>query len=293
MKNQSVVWQDIAWNAVRLQIPADWQPAVILTNHLVFEYDFRPVFELKWRKIKGNFSLQRQLKRLTKDIDKQAEAELLPRQIPQRWEDALKEYLVTGFSWQAAQGSGRGIILFCKQCNLATLLQFHGSLADNEFLTAEILRSYHDHSPDQFQYVAMYDIQARLPLESTLISHSFEAGRYVLTFELEKQTITLFRFKPAATLLKKHTLVSLGSSLAGKGAILQTDNSSLAEWYTAPSTKNLSFKKIFRKQPSRQFLRLWHVVENNAILGVQFQGSHGFKEETMKYIWNNFLCESQ
>ena len=57
-------WQDISWHGISFQVPATWQPVVILNNYLLFEDQYQPILELKWQQIKGSFSVERILKQL-------------------------------------------------------------------------------------------------------------------------------------------------------------------------------------------------------------------------------------
>ena len=80
-------WQDISWNGVNFQVPASWQPVVILDNYLLFEDQYRPILELKWQQITGSFSIERILKQLRRSGSKKDS--IKARSVPQQWQQLL------------------------------------------------------------------------------------------------------------------------------------------------------------------------------------------------------------
>ncbi|MGD2185730.1 MAG: hypothetical protein PVI71_06365, partial [Desulfobacterales bacterium] len=104
-------WKEIGWNGIRFRVPAGWQLVQIGERHLVLEDETGPVMEVKWARVKGSFSHQTHLKRLTSLQKKQVRKTLKAESLPADWETVLMNFRVSGFSWQADATRGQGVIL--------------------------------------------------------------------------------------------------------------------------------------------------------------------------------------
>ena len=142
-------WTEVAWNGIRFQAPANWQLAQIGNHHLVLEDESAPVMEVKWAKVKGNFSHQTHLKRLTSLQKKQVRKTFKAESIPADWETVLTNFKVSGFSWRGNTTQGQGVILFCPSCRTATLIQFFQQKSiENIRISTQVLDSFRDHRQD-------------------------------------------------------------------------------------------------------------------------------------------------
>ena len=134
----------------------------------------------------------------------------------------------------------------------------------------------------------MYDIRARLPVQAELKSHEFLVGRYTLSFALKATNIYLYRFKPAAAILKNQSLQEFGASLAGDAVCIDNKSDRTATWeYTASGLDRLPV--MFRRKPGWIWLQLRFKKDKNAILAVKGIGNQAMDRELMEHIAENFI----
>lgn len=284
MADPSLPGRFTAWNGIRLHVPESWHPAVILKDYLLFEEQYRPVFELKWQQIRGRFNPRRLISRLQK---KQPDQLLVDWELPPLWRQSLVRFSAHGLHWHGDGSEGYGALLYCRECSRAILLQFHGTVALDAPFVSELLGSLQDHTADQMQPWAIFDIRAELPVTATLLAQEFLPGRFTLSLDIDGQVLTLLRFKPAAELLRNQTLLQFGVDLTG---IPNTGT------HDDPFTVQLQQYRIglhrllakLRRQPSDHSLYLRHITENNVILGIRAQGRRPIAPELLHAITSHF-----
>jgi hypothetical protein len=208
--------KEIAWNGIRFVVPAAWEPGRIGPRHLVVESDAGPAMEIKWGPVKGRFSRRAHLRRLSK-LTRARGAALREWTPPQDWLQALTRFECTGFAWEAGSEAAVGAILHCPACRTASVIQFfqppgrRGATGQ----AVAVLASLRDHRDDGRVAWAVYDIHALLPSGFALARHRFEAGRFFLEFRANRRTIGLFRWAPAAVLLRDRDLSRFAETVAG------------------------------------------------------------------------------
>lgn len=286
-------WKEIGWNGIHFRVPADWQLAQIGAGHLVLEDETAPVMEVKWSRIKGNFSHQAHLKRLTSLQKKQVRNTFKVEPIPADWETALLNFKVSGFSWKADTNRGQGVVLFCPTCRNATLVQFFlKKSTDNFRLSAQVLDSFRDHRQDGQVLWAAYDIRAIVPAAYQLKRYRFEAGKYELDFADGSQHICLHRWALASVLLAKQDLVQLAKTVAGFNApepvAGRIDGHDMAEWSSAPKSDWQRWLGRIKYTSSYYWLGLWHLENKNRILGVRAEGKKPLDTELLDRICSHY-----
>ena len=279
-------WKQIAWNGICFKIPDSWEIGRIGARHLILEDGSEPALEIKWGSVKGKFSHSAHLKRLgalqTGRVKKTFKEWILPPE----WDQALTDFHTVGFAWQAETKAGRGVILYCPSCRNATLIQFFQPKSDGaEKIFPEVLRAFQDHREDGLVDWSVFDIRAVMPANFKLVQHRFEAGKYRLTFAHGAQKICLYRWAPASVLLEARNLRQFGETItdfcAGDPAPIVIGGLQMLEWNSSPRFKRLS---RFKPKPSFHGLRLWHLEENNRILGVKVQGKRAFDTPLLNRI---------
>ncbi len=286
-------WKEIGWNGIHFRVPADWQLAQIGARHLVLEDEAAPVMEVKWSRVKGQFSHRNHLKRLTALQKKQVRKSFTLESIPSDWETALMDFEVSGFSWQADTTGGQGVILFCQSCRNATLVQFfHKKSNENIRISSHVLESFRDHRPDGQILWAVYDIRAIVPETYQLKRHRFEAGKFELDFAEGSQHICLHRWSMASVLLAEQDLVALAKTVAGlnrpEPVAGRIDGHDMAEWSSAPTNDWQRRLGRFKHKPSYYWLGLWHLEERNRILGVRAEGKKPLDTNLLDRICSHY-----
>jgi hypothetical protein len=284
----------IAWNNIQLSIPLTWEIARMGTNELIFQEEAKPRLELKWNKIKGNFSHDRHLKRLIRQQKNALQKPIEKWPLPLEWEKALAGFTASGFSWQSETNIGHGAILFCPVCRRATLVQFLGDEHNvKTHKRQKILESFRDHGDDGQTHWSLFDIKAILPDKFKLTQYRFQPGNYVLEFSNGKQKLHLLRWAPASAFLGDQTLFQFAEAITH---IPQTDFSSMqinqepaAEAYVKPLAK----RKWFQRTPSNhafQLWRFWHVKTKNRILAVKIESNDAIDPHLADDICKYYDC---
>ncbi len=286
-------WTEVAWNGIRFRAPADWQLAQIGACHLVLEDETAPVMEVKWAKVKGNFSHRAHLKRLTSLQKKQVRKTFKAESIPADWESVLKNFEASGFSWQGDTTRGQGVILFCPGCRKATLVQFFQQKSiENIRVASQVLDSFRDHRQDGQVLWCAYDIRAIVPEIYQLKRHRFEAGKFELDFADGSQHICLHRWALASVLLAEQDLVQLAGTVAGfnkpEPVAGSMNGCATAEWSLAPKTDWQRWLGRFKHKSSYYWLGLWHLEEKNRILGVRADGKKPLDTELLDRICTHY-----
>jgi hypothetical protein len=280
-------WQDISWNGISFQVPASWQPVVILDNYLLFEDQYRPILELKWQQIKGSFSIERILKQLRRSGSKKDS--IKTRSVPQQWQQLLKPFNCYTFEWQGEKNYGTGLLRHCPNCNLTILLQFYMDDPQDEPVCLHILQTLRCHQETDYLGWSIYDIAFSLPVDANLQAQEFHTGRYRISFQFGELFFSLLRFKPAEALLSDIGLTGFGQQLLQHGEqYIDRDEDLQHACWRKEGNSWLRFKKKLRRQQADHFLCLRHFPEHNVILGVQAKSNQPIDEKVVQTLLQNY-----
>lgn len=287
-------WQEFAWYGIRFKAPRRWQIGEMGPCYLMLEDDAGPALELKWGKVKGRFSHQKQLRRLRAFQQKKIGEPVKECPVPTQWQEALDKYDSMGFSWRGVGIGGKGVLLHCATCRTATLIQFyHKGGSQPEKLPRRILYSFRDHREDNLVTWSLYDIRAILPDDFNLMKFRFEAGELELAFGSKLQKLNLHRWGPAATLLKDRDLIQFAQALIpnpwGIGDPESLGDGKAVEWrIDPPSTTGRQLWGRINRKPLFQWLRLWHLEDKNRILGVRIRGKKSINSRFIDWVCENY-----
>ena len=284
--------KEIAWNGIRFVVPAAWEPGRIGPRHLVIESEAGPAMEIKWGPVKGRFSQHAHLRRLSKLTLARGAAlrEWVP---PQDWQPALSRFECAGFAWEAGSEAAVGAILHCPACRTASLIQFFQppgrSGAAGEAVA--VLASLRDHRDDGRVAWTVYDILALLPSGFVLARHRFEAGRFFLEFRAGRRTIGLFRWAPAAVLLKDRDLSCFAETVAGLDGMEfratavagepAVEGRERAEGCARRLASSLGLRPV-------RTARIWQVPARNRILGIVVESRFAIDSAVMETVWGGY-----
>jgi len=271
-------WKETAWNGVRFTAPAHWEPIEIGNRYLILENETGPVLELKWERIKGSFSQQKHLRRLSAAYRKQPDRSIQPARLSAGWEKALKAFDATAFTWQGDTVSGKGAILFCPQCRNATFIQFYLRESEKtESISQRLLASFQDHPESNRAKLSVFDIRAVVPKRFEPVQHHFKPGEFKICLAADKQRITLYRWSPAAVLLSAGGLEHFTKTTAGISDFesrrrISEDDQMLA--YDASLSSPAAWSHWLTRIKKSKLLgfRIWHEEEKNRILAIRMDG---------------------
>ncbi|MBI5577619.1 MAG: hypothetical protein HY895_00575 [Deltaproteobacteria bacterium] len=284
--------KEIAWNGIRFVAPAAWEPGRIGLRHLVIESEAGPAMEIKWGPVKGRFSPRAHLRRLSR-LMRARGAALREWAPPKDWLQALARFESAGFAWEAGGEAAVGAILHCPACRTASLIQFFQPPGRSGAVrqAAAVLASLQDHRGDGRVAWAIYDILALLPSGFVLVRHLFEAGRFFLEFRARRRTIGLFRWAPAATLLRDRDLSCFAETVAGlNGMEFQASavaDPSAVEGRERAAGSGRRLASYLGLRPVRT-ARIWHVPDRNRILGIVVTGRFAIDPALMETVWGGY-----
>jgi hypothetical protein len=243
--------------------------------------------EIKWGHVSGNFSHQTHLKRIRAGQRRRSMGAIRSWEPPRRWQEALSEFTLSGFTWQHADQQAQGLILFCATCRTATLIQFFQKMPGEA--AAEMLSKYRDHPQGEHTLWRMYDIGAKIPREFQLSRHRFEAGRFELGFSKGRQRIALYRWGLASVIMAGQGLEQLARGVADFGSrrprSVSVDGMIALQWeVVAPS----AWRRWLRPGLGFRWLRLWYLEEKDRILGVSAEGWRAFDSRLLDQICTDY-----
>jgi len=280
--------KEIAWNGIRFVVPAAWEPGRIGARHLVVESEAGPAMEIKWGTVKGRFSRGDHLRRLSK-LTRARGAILREWAPPQAWLQALTRFECAGFAWEAGSEAAVGVILHCPACRTASVVQFFQppgrSGAAGQALP--VLASLRDHRDDGCVAWAVYDIFALLPSGFALAQHRFQAGRFSLEFRAGRRTIGLYRWAPAAVLLRDRDLSRFAETAAGleglefRAAAVTGDPAVEGRERDEGCARRLATSLGLRRIRAA---RIWHIPGRNRILGIVVAGRFAVDPALMETV---------
>lgn len=287
-------WKPIAWNGLSFDVPADWEPARIGRNYLMFDDAAGPRLEVKWNRFRGSFSHKTSLRKIGSAHTRALRKKLTFSELPYAWQEALNGYDASGFTWQSDSVAGRGFIIYCPHCKKATLIQFlQTETMSNERTCTKVLASFVDHPENGTVQWSLFDIRARLPAEMQHKRHRFHTGAFELEFTLHKNTFGLHRWAPANVLLQNAGLQGFAEHWASQysqQSFPMQDDGKYALTAVVPQPEMSMVRRFLpvRGRPRLQFIRVWHIVEKNRILAVRVEGYRLPDAGLLEYVCINY-----
>jgi hypothetical protein len=138
---------------------------------------------------------------------------------------------------------------------------------------------------------AVYDIRALLPSGFALVRHRFQAGRFFLEFRAQRRAVGLFRWAPAAVLLRDRDLSRFAETAAGLDgmefratAVAGAPAVEGRERAAGVARRLASFLGL---RPVRT-ARIWHVPARNRILGIVVAGRFAIDPAVMETVQGGY-----
>ena len=254
-----------AWNGVELSLPEGWQPAVLDKEYMVAEDEHGPVMELKWRRVRGRFSMDRHVKRLAKGVrgaevfasdsatNSATGSATNTSKVPEDWAETVACKESSGFEfrpffWKASDlavtpsspiSGGRGAVLFNPDSGLACLIQFYetGKRSIKDVAKAALL-SLRDSSAGDSVPWQVFGITLETPASWVLAEHSFQPGRFRMGFrfpgERGRSRFIAERVAPARTVLGQVPLEEWAVKFYAKELKGMKTGANPGEWWRKP-----------------------------------------------------------
>ena len=296
-------WKLLAWNGIRLSVPADWEVTSLASSYLLLDDSVSPVLELKWQQVKGRFSHEANLRRLARSSRVASKVSLQKKSVPESWRWALEGFEAQAFSWEGSAIQGEGAVIYCPTCQTATLVQFyHTSGRIGSLVSGQVLHSFRDHGEDGWIAWSLFGIRALVPQRFGLAHHSFHPGHYQLGFKCRRGRLELNRWGPADVLLKQGGLQEWYTKRTGGGRHADSLGLKADEYDGEPALKGKSkgpssslgrFWNQLVGKHSYDWIRIWHVRKMNQILGVEASDSRQLDVSLLEEICHNYEMVSE
>jgi len=294
---------DLAWNGVGLAVPDTWEPSAVERDGLMLECDGLPACELKWNAVRGTFSFDRHIRKLSR---RHKDADLLavdPADTPPAWAEAAVALERSGlrlksFLWRAGEHRGLGAALHHPATGLAALVQFFVRERADEAVAATVLATLRDLSGGRTIPWTLFGLTARVPAEYRLETFSFRPGRYTVRYWRPRSPrrqdrmpagkgpgtrLTFERFVPADVLLRRTDLAAWTRETLEPGLDPSGSAQNVA-WAGAAKTSLLR-RLLHREQHARG--RAW-VTPRNAILSVAAEGTDAMAETDFETVVKSY-----
>jgi hypothetical protein len=286
-------FHEIAWNGIRFLAPSNWEIGQIEARRLLLEDLNGPTMEIKWSPIKGKFSHDAHFKRLNAYQTKRLKRSLRKWSPPAEWQSVLTGFEASGFSWEGAAYSGRGLILFCPKCRTASLLQFYlREGQEGEFCAGPLLRSFRDHWGDQWINWSVFGLRVKLPKYFQLLRHRFDAGKFELKFTSRRHKLYLHRWAMASELLRGADLQDMArtmtSHITGSPQCIQLSGKEGLEWSRSPGSDLSRRLCLLRRKPAYVWVRIWQLKQIDRLLGIVVEGKRPIEDLVMDGISSSY-----
>jgi hypothetical protein len=281
-------FQNIGWNSIRLSCPADWEAIISGDTHLLFEKDFQPLFELRWKKEKKHSK-----KSIDGTLQKIAEETGLPelQSLPPHWKK-LKETYALKLLTDNKTGEPSAAILICKECGTTLLLYcFYDPSTKHQWDLARVISSIrcHDKKDSETYFWAIQDFKILLPKNFVLTGHNFGAGLTRISFVDSGLTMHLCRLAGASQRLQESSMTTLINMLGDldikEDEILHQENSASHSSY--PSIFQQIRSRLKRKSPFH-WVSLRHHPEHDRLSGLFFFDKKPIPEKLIETISESY-----
>ena len=278
-------FRQVGWNGIRLTVPSAWETHIGGHNHLIFEADFSPLLEIRWKKsAKGknpkSRSIEKQIKRTT--------TTLREVNLPSEWSFLEEKYYTTCFG-KSELAFSTGICV-CRECQSLLIFQLSHKEKNSAPLLRKCLKSLScHHSTDEPEFWSLQDFQLTLPPAYSLIDYSFTPGLTRISFRTRRTVLHIGKLGPADARLKGQTLEEILRSLAGTPDLKVQfgENKKSCAGYQAPTIGKQIALRFKRDKP---FVRaeIHHDSTNNRLLAIVLESLRPIPPEICQSIWNNY-----
>ena len=271
-----------------MSCPAQWEPIITETSHILFEENFRPVVELRWQEEKkyDNRSVDATLHKITDETG-------LPVQdrLPPHWAKLQKKYVLKLLADNDSREL-KAAVLICKECGTTLLLYFFDDIAARyHWDLTRVIESIRCHEQSKTGQIlwAIQDFQIVLPDSFTLSGHNFGAGLTRLSFTDSGLTMHLCRLAGASQRLEKSTMLTL-MNLLGELEISEEDVQ-----HQDGAISHISFPSLFQQIRSRvkrrspfHWVTLRHHPEHDRLSGLFFFDKKPLPDQLITTIQDSY-----
>ena len=275
----------IGWNGVRVEVPAHWETIVSGHNHLIFEDDFKPVFQIRWKKI-GVLDPQKFEEKSDlwwHQLGTTSDAVLFPPEL-----STLADSFTHSRYYRGRQPMASGGICYSAENKI---LLFFQQLNNEEAMwqkTAEVLSSlsWHGFIDTLWQ---IQDFTLTTSTEYTLTDYSFKAGLSRLSFKGNNCNLQICRLGQASHRLKSQSLEDILFTLVGTRQLPVTLSSGkkICSGVRSPSVTRQVLHRMKKEKPFIN-AKVWLVPEHDRLLAYVASSTRPISPEGVTLCYETF-----
>lgn len=198
----------LAWNGLRLRVPAPWEPARLGRDYIGLESPDGPVMEVRFTRRPDRLPPEEVVRRMLRK--NAGEVTTGAGMVPESWLSALAGRDNVGFDCGGLPVS-RGVASLCRTCGTVAVIRFFpAGEGPGGTVAREVLASLRDHGTGQADF-ELFGIRLTPPAGMELARFSFKPGRFDLEFTAPGLTLGFSRFAPADVLLAGEDLCGFAS----------------------------------------------------------------------------------
>jgi len=205
------------WRGISLKLPQNWELGAIEDSEEKGSFKFNDFkitrVELEWRKIRQVFSLEKIVNRYIETLQRKARRAGLKLEIKRNLKIApFKETVGEFFYWKADYQS-YNLIAYCVRSSRLIFVRILAPLEEDvEEKINKIYRTLRTYSSGENLW-SVYDLQAKIPADFSLLDYSFKAGNVELSFKRKKDSLNIKCISLANVLLKNKNLKELSEEI--------------------------------------------------------------------------------
>jgi len=276
---------EIGWNGLRLTSPRDWEVIVSNPEHLLFEEDFEPVLQIRWKNIGvlTEKSWSKKSREWWDNLDLTSREAALPLEL-----QALNDIFTHVRYFRGKGPMESGGVCYCSHCNTVIIFQQLSGTSSRLTKLSQTLTSICCHGFDETLW-QIQDFSLKTPLGVQLTDYSFKAGLSRLSFSANNYSLQICRLGQATTRLATESLKNSLLTLAGTRE-LQVEMSSGDTQCHASRCPGLGKQVLLRMRKEKPFMeaRIWKVVEHDRLLACVFSSTRPLLENDMSYCYETF-----
>lgn len=205
-------WGVFGWQGIRVRVPREWTPASLTggydDGYFRLDGPDQPRLEVKWAHSRSFVDIDRVVARYLRSLTKGRAGRDI--QVQERAKLGVKmgkeRSSVRYFGWRGEQ-EALGAAWYCRECERTMLVQILGPRgADLRELAEQVLAGLRDHSPDDWELWALYELRCEVPKGFRLVGQELLTGLLRLSFERGREKLSIVRWGLADVALEGTSL---------------------------------------------------------------------------------------
>ena len=275
----------ISWNGLHLTVPSHFEAIVSGLNHLIFEDDFKPVFQLRWKNIGALSPAQWQKKSdlWWQQLDNASGAAKLPKEL-----EPLTDTFTNIRYYSGKQPGANGGLLYCDNCQTLLIFQHLDTEDSTRQKTAKVLSTVSCHGCSDNLW-RIQDFAFTAPPEYSLTDYTFKAGLTRLSFSGDNCKLQICRLAQAESRLSAQSLLNILYTLADTRE-LQLEYSSDQTVCRGTRSPSITKQILFRLKRETPFIdsRLWLVKDHDRLLACVLSSKRPLPANALSSCYESF-----